>query len=121
MIDLLPRAVVDGRFANAHAWVGAEELASGNPRGALPHLVRSLRLKPAQPRVMTKLALSMLPPKAIPLMRAAKHGVRRYASRYPDPCRPRAHGKPVPDVPHRRGAAAGARRIADLRSLAPFG
>ena len=30
---------------------------------------------------MTKLALSMLPPKAIPMMRAAKHGVRRYARR----------------------------------------
>jgi hypothetical protein len=81
MTALLPTEVVDGRFANAHAWVGAEELASGNPRAAMPHLFKSLRLNPAQPRVMTKLALSTLPPKAIPLMRAAKHGARRYARR----------------------------------------
>jgi len=81
MTKVLPKEVVDSRFAGAHAWVGAEELATGNTRAAMPHLWKSLQLNPAQPRVLIKLALSALPAKAVPVMRAAKRSARKHATR----------------------------------------
>jgi GT2 family glycosyltransferase len=58
----LPRHMIDAALADAHRWVGEQQLAAGNRRGGFTHLVSSLRYEPVQPRVV-KLSMSALLPR----------------------------------------------------------
>jgi glycosyltransferase involved in cell wall biosynthesis len=53
---------IAARLAQAHGWVGEEELRGGNRRAARQHLWKSLRLKPRQARMAMLFLFSMLPP-----------------------------------------------------------
>lgn len=57
----LPEAVVEGRLARCHAWLGKAELSQGNGKEARRHLWRTLRLNPTQPRLLALVLLSWLP------------------------------------------------------------
>jgi Glycosyl transferase family 2 len=74
---MLSPGIVRRRRAGAHGWLGYEELFAGNPRRALPHLARSLRLRPNQPGKLGLLIVSLLPSGAVPIIRRAKHALQR--------------------------------------------
>ena len=68
------------RLADSHAWLGEEELRRGQPLVALPHLWRSLRLHPAEPRRLALLLCCFVPPAAIRGVVALKARRRAAAS-----------------------------------------
>lgn len=57
----LPDWMLDEVLADAHAWIGEEQLNLEQRWAGRRHLVTSLRHKPRQPRLLGLLALSMLP------------------------------------------------------------
>ena len=72
----LPVSVVRKTLANAHAWLGAEELSAGNTRAAKTHLWRSLTLRVNQLPTLRLFLVSMLPQRVAGAMRSMKRRIR---------------------------------------------
>ena len=73
----LSNTVVRRSLANAHAWLGAEELNVGNTRAASRHLWKSLRLRATHPSTLRLFLVSMLPQPIAQIMRSIKRATRR--------------------------------------------
>ena len=73
-ITLPPRRIAT-RLARIHAWLGEEELGTGNRRVARRHLWASLRLHPTQARVAALFAFTLLPTGALKGARALRHAL----------------------------------------------
>lgn len=74
---LVPRSEIRTRLASAHAWVGTEEWAAGNPRDARRHLWQSVRRRP-NTRTAVLLAATLLPNEKA--LRAIKHRIEHFSS-----------------------------------------
>lgn len=57
----VPESMIHRRLVEAHAWLGREELRSGNRAAARHHFCQSLRRRPGQPQTAALLLLSLLP------------------------------------------------------------
>jgi glycosyltransferase involved in cell wall biosynthesis len=77
----LPPWMIADVLAEAHRWIGLEQLSLDQPRLARRHLIRSLRYQPKQPRLAAWLALSLLPEGAREGVRRAYRRVRRLRRR----------------------------------------
>lgn len=73
----LPDWMIDEVLADAHAWIGEEQLNLEQRWAGRKHLVESLRHKPSQPRLVGLLALSMLPRSVSRRMRGVYRTVKR--------------------------------------------
>jgi glycosyltransferase involved in cell wall biosynthesis len=74
--DGLPPVTVRNSLANAHAWLGAEELNAGNPRAAAAHLWKSLTLRRTHGSTLRLFLISMLPTSVADVVRSVRRGVR---------------------------------------------
>jgi len=77
----LATGVVRNSLANAHAWLGAEELNAGNSRAAALHLWRSLKLRQAHAATLRLFLVSMLPPFVADAIRTVRRSIRQAAVR----------------------------------------
>ena len=77
----LSNSVVRRSLANAHAWLGAEELNAGNTSAASRHLWKSLQLRAAHPSALRLFLVSMLPHPVAQMMRSIKRAARRAMAR----------------------------------------
>lgn len=71
----LPAGLLQWRLAQAHGWLGEWELEFGERAVARAHLVKSLRLRATEPRVLTLFAASLLPVGVREALRRAKRAV----------------------------------------------
>lgn len=69
----LTQRQLDEVLGEAEAFLGEAHLDMGDHQAARPHLLRSLRHAPLQPRVARMLLLSLLPPSSKPPLRRAYH------------------------------------------------
>jgi glycosyltransferase involved in cell wall biosynthesis len=72
----LPKVMIDEVLAEAHAWLGECHLGRSERAAAVRHFAASLRHKPAQPRVLLRLGLGLLPPGALGPLRTAYRALR---------------------------------------------
>jgi glycosyltransferase involved in cell wall biosynthesis len=72
----VPRSVVRGVFAEAHAWLGEVLLVRGENLEARRHFLRSLLRHPLQPGIWFRLFLAVLPPRAVSGLRGAYRRLR---------------------------------------------
>jgi glycosyltransferase involved in cell wall biosynthesis len=68
----LPNTVVRQSLANAHAWLGSEELNVGNSRAAVRHFWKSLQLRATHLSTVRLFLVAMLPPSVAGVLRAIK-------------------------------------------------
>jgi len=73
--ETLPAPVAQRSLASSHAWLGAEELNSGDARSAARHFWQSLRLK-RQGSTLWLLMVSLLPWWVVDGLRVIKRGLR---------------------------------------------
>jgi GT2 family glycosyltransferase len=71
-ITLTP-AQLRRRMAGSFGWAGREELRAGQLGAARKHLLKSLSLRPLQPRLAALLALSLLPRKVYERLQFVRH------------------------------------------------
>jgi GT2 family glycosyltransferase len=76
----LPRQAIRDRLAQAYAWVGESEMHFGVWHRARPHLLHSLRHRPAQRRALLLLVFSVLPVAVFRAALAAKRQLRAIGS-----------------------------------------
>jgi GT2 family glycosyltransferase len=69
--------IIEEVLADAHAWLGETLVASGRVREGRPYLLRSLRIRPRQPRVAGLYASAFLPPGATERLRSAYRDLKR--------------------------------------------
>jgi GT2 family glycosyltransferase len=77
----LPPAVIRGKLASLHAWIGIKLIESKDNAGARSHFVSSLRQRPAQPRVWGLLAATTMPPRMTNALRSSLRAVKSVARR----------------------------------------
>ena len=77
----LPRSLLVQRMVQAHGWLGEEELQAGNHAPGRRHLWKSLRLRPAQPRLAALLLFAILPDGAFRAVKRARRAYRAASSR----------------------------------------
>jgi hypothetical protein len=75
----VPGRTIDAVRADAHRWLGEALIASGQVREGRQHLLRSLRIKPRQPRVAGLYASAFLAPRTTERLRGAYRGLKRLA------------------------------------------
>ena len=76
----LPRVMIDEVLAEAHAWVGVLYVERGEHLAGFHHLLRSLRHKPRQRRVLGFVGLNCLP---LPVANACRSAYRRFRAQTP--------------------------------------
>jgi glycosyltransferase involved in cell wall biosynthesis len=79
----LPEWMLDTVVAEAHRWVGECHLDLGQMVEARPHLWKTLRMRPKQPRVAAYLAMAMLPAGVTAQLRAGYRAAKRLLARKP--------------------------------------
>jgi hypothetical protein len=77
----LPPWMLDQVVAEAHRWVGECHLDLGQMAEARPHLWKTLRLRPSQPRVLAYLAMALLPADLTAKLRAGYRAAKRLVRR----------------------------------------
>lgn len=77
----LANGILRNSLANAHAWLGAEELNVGNTRAAASHLWKSLKLRQMHASTLRLFIVSMIPPILADTLRTLKRGLHHTMAR----------------------------------------
>lgn len=73
----VPEDVISEILADTHRWLGENLLGAGAVGEAQEHLLRSLRIKPGQPRVVGLYAMAFLPRSAAQRLRQIYRGLKQ--------------------------------------------